>query len=164
MFDKLVDNNINIIGTTITITHNYNVDNLAAANSGTSGIFFKSNSPCVNKITAINLLGISMPDGHTIYSSHTALLPQDTLPIKARQAQIFLDLKNKALLSIGMFCDNRCLALFDDKKVYILEKGTNKNIMHVTRDNKSTLYMVPLITKQNEDMTECKIPEASFCW
>ena len=103
-----------------------------------------------------------MPDGHIIYSSHTALLPQDTLPIKARQAQIFLDLKNKALLSIGMFCDNRCLALFDDKKVYILEKGTNKNIMHVTRDNKSTLYMVPLITKQNEDMTECKIPEASF--
>ena len=51
-----------------------------------------------------------MPDGHIIYSSHTDLLPQNTLPIAARQAHIFPDLKNKALLSIGMFCDNGCLA------------------------------------------------------
>ena len=107
---KLVDNNINIIDTTNTITHN-NVDNLAAADSGTSGHFLKSTSPCVNKQTAIKPLGIRMPDGHIIYSSHTALIPQNTLPIAARQAHIFPDLKNKALLSIGMFCDNGCLAL-----------------------------------------------------
>ena len=96
--DKLVDNNINIISTTNTITHNYNVDNLAAADSGTSGYFLKSNSPCVNKITAINPLGIRMPDGHIIYSSHTDLLPQNSLPLSARQAQNFPDLKNKALI------------------------------------------------------------------
>ena len=162
MCDKLVDNNINIIRTTNTITHNYNVENLAAADSGTPGHFLKSNSPCVNKIIATNLLGIHMPDGHIIYSSHTALLHQNTLPIAERQAHILPDLKNKALLSIGMFCDNGCLALFDDKKVYIIDKQTNKNIMHGTRNNKSTLYMVPLTTKQNEDMTECKIPEHHF--
>ena len=63
--------------------------------------------------------------------------------------------KNKALLSIGMFCDNEFLALFDDKKVYIIDKRTNKNIMHGTRNNKSTLYMVLLTTEQNENMTEC---------
>ena len=34
--------------------------------------------------------------------------------------------------------------------------------MHVTRDNKSTLYMVPLTPEQNEDMTECNIPERHF--
>ena len=34
--------------------------------------------------------------------------------------------------------------------------------MHGTRDNKSTLYMVPLTPKQNEDMTECKILECHF--
>ena len=126
MCDKLVDNNINIIGTTNTITHNYNVDNLAAADSGTSGHFLKSNSPCVSKRTAIKPLGIRMPGGHIIYSSHADLLPQNTLPIEARQANTFHDLKNKALLSIGKFCDNRCLAIFDDKKVYIIEKRTNK--------------------------------------
>ena len=61
-----------------------------------------------------------------------------------------------------MLCDNGCLALFDDKKVYIINKRTNKNIMHRTCDKKLTLYMVPLTTKQNEDMTECKIPEHHF--
>ena len=34
--------------------------------------------------------------------------------------------------------------------------------MHGTRDNKSTLYMVPLTPEQNEDMTKCKIPERHF--
>ena len=72
------------------------------------------------------------------------------------------NLKNKALLSIGMFCDNGCLALFDDKKVCIIDKRTNKSIMHGTRDNKSTLYMVPLTPEQNEYMTECNIPERHF--
>ena len=71
-------------------------------------------------------------------------------------------LKKKALLSIGMFCDNGCLALFCDKKVYIIKKRTNKNIMHGTRDNKSSLYMIPLTPEQNENMTECKIPERYF--
>ena len=62
-----------------------------------------------------------MPYGHIIYYSHTALLTQDTLPIEARHAHILPDLKNKALLSIGMFCDKGCLALFDDKKVHIID-------------------------------------------
>ena len=61
-----------------------------------------------------------------------------------------------------MFCDNGCFALFDDKKVYIIEKRINKSIMQRTGVNKSTLYMVPLTTEQNEDMTECKITEHHF--
>ena len=85
-----------------------------------------------------------MPDGHIIYSSHTAVITQDTLPIEARHAHIFPELKNKALLSIGMFCDNGCLALFNDEKVHIIDRRTNKNIMHGTCENKSSLYMVPL--------------------
>ena len=125
MCDKLVDKHINIIGTTDTITHKY-VYNLAAADSGTSGNFLKSNIPCVDKIIAANLLGIHMPDGHIINSSHTALLPQNTLPIKARHAHIFPDLKNVALLSIGMFCNNGCLTIFDEKKVHIIDKNPTK--------------------------------------
>ena len=82
MCDKLVDININIIATINTITHKY-VDNLAAAISRTSGHFLKSNSLCVNERTLINPIGIRMPDEHIIYSYHTALLPQDTLPIEA---------------------------------------------------------------------------------
>ena len=113
-------------------------------------------SPCVNKRIATNPLGIRMPDGHILYFSHTALLPQDTLPIEALYAHVFPDLKNKALLSIGMLCDNGYLALFDDKKVHIINKKTNKHIMHGTCDNQSSLYMVPLTPKQNENMTNSK--------
>ena len=161
MCDKLDDKYINIIGTTNTITHKH-VDNLAAAESGTSGYFFKSNGPCVNKIIATNPLGIRMPDRHIIYSSHTALLPQKTLPIKSRHAHIFPELKNKALLSIGMFCNNRCLAIFDYKKVHIINKKTNKHIMHGTRDNQTSLYMVPIKPEQNENIMEVNIPERHF--
>ena len=114
----------------------------------------------MNKIIATNPLGIRMPDGRIIYSSHTALLPQDTLPIEARYAHIFPDLKNKALLSIGMFCDNGCIAIFDNKKLHIINKKTNKHIMNGTRDNQTSLYMVPLKPEQNENMTELKIPQS----
>ena len=116
----------------------------------------------MDKWIATNPLGILMPDGHIIYYSHTALIPQDTLPIKAWHAHIFPDLKNKGILSIGMFCDNGCLAIFDDKKVHIIDRRTNKNIMHEKRDNQSSLYMVPLTPEQNENMTEFKIPERHF--
>ena len=61
-----------------------------------------------------------------------------------------------------MFCDNECLALFDDKKVHIIDRRTNKNIMHGTRDNQLSLCMVPLTPKQNENMTELKIPDIHF--
>ena len=132
--DKLDNKYINIIETTNTITHKH-VDNIAAADSGTSIHFLKSNSPCVKKRIAINPLGIRMPDGHIIFSSHTALLPQDTLPIEARHAPIVHDSKNKVLLSIGMFYDNGCIAIFNNKKVHIINKKTNKHIMHETRDN-----------------------------
>ena len=116
----------------------------------------------MNKIIATNPLGIRMPDRYIIYSSHTALLPQDTLPIEARYAHIFPDLKNKALLSIGMFCDNGCIAVFDYEKVHIINKKTNKHVMHRTRDNQTSIYMGPLKPEQNKNMTELKIPDCHF--
>ena len=61
-----------------------------------------------------------------------------------------------------MFCDNGCIAIFDNKKVNIINKKKNKHIMHGTRDNQTSLYMVPLKPEQNENMTEVKIPERHF--
>ena len=116
----------------------------------------------MNKRIATNPLGIRIPERHIIYSSHTTLLPQDTLPIKARYAHIFPDLKNKALLSINMFFENGCITIFGNKKVHIINKKTNKHITHVTRNNQTSLYMVPLEPKQNEKMMELKIPERHF--
>ena len=55
-----------------------------------------------------------MLNGEIITSSHIALLPQHSLPDKARQAHIFPGLK-KPLISIGTLCDNDCIAVFDEK-------------------------------------------------
>ena len=38
-------------------------------------------------------------------SMHTAMLPLPQLPIAAHQDHVFPALQNKALLSIGQFCD-----------------------------------------------------------
>ena len=45
-------------------------------------------------------------DGTTMQANHTALLSAPHLPILVRKAHIFPQMKNKALLSLGQFCDN----------------------------------------------------------
>ena len=62
---------------------------MAIADSGTTGHYLKSNSPCVEKQIARIPLPIRMPNGEIIQSSHTALLPQTNIPIEARKAHIF---------------------------------------------------------------------------
>ena len=77
-------------------------------------------------------------------------------------AHIFPNLKNKAPLSIGMFFNNGCISIFDNNKLNIINKKTNKHIMHGTCDNQTSLYMVPLKPEQNENKTEVKIPVCHF--
>ena len=107
---------------------------MAIADSGTTGHYLKSNSPCVEKQIARIPLPIRMPNGEIIQSSHTALLPQTNIPIEARKAHIFPGLKNKSLLSIGTLCDNGCKATFDDTEVIIENKENNEIVMRGTRD------------------------------
>ena len=57
-------------------------------------------------------------------------------------------------------CDSVCCS--DDEKVHITNKKQKKYIMHGTRDNQKSLYMVPLKPEQNENMTELKMPERHF--
>ena len=101
-----------------------------------------------------------MPNGAIIHSSHTALLQNKDLPLKAREAHIFPGLENRALLSIGTFCDNGCIAQFDENKVIIIDKQSNKIIMQGGRDPITTLYMIEL--EQNSEMTEPQIPDKLF--
>jgi hypothetical protein len=57
-------------------------------------------------------------------------MPQ--LPLAARQAHIFPDLSNSALLSIGQFCDNGCTARFTKHEVTIEQNNTI--VLKGTRD------------------------------
>ena len=80
--------------------------------------------------------------------------------MESRKAHPFPGL-NKALLSIGTFCDHGFQAVFYDKTVLILNKGNEKIMMKGTRDPLSNLYMLNL-TKQNKLMTEFQTPDEYF--
>jgi hypothetical protein len=75
---------------------------------------------------------VRLPNGTTIYSTHIALLDMPQLPLTARQAHIFPDLSNSALLSIGQFCDNRYEARFTKHSVTIDQNNTI--VLKGTRD------------------------------
>ena len=109
------------------------VDDLAVANTGTTGKYLTLESPCDNKQQVVNALPIQMPNGDIITSTHTSLISQQNLPIQAREAHLFTGI-NKALLSIGTLCDHGCEANFNDKYVLIINKESGKVIMKGTKD------------------------------
>ena len=137
--DKLVNNHINIIGTTNTITQKY-VDNIAAADYGKLGHFLKSNSPCVDKRIATNPIGIRMPDGQIVYSSHTALLLHDTLPTEARHAHISPEFKNKAWLS-RVPCMMFLLVLLSMMCTFLLSKSPKHPLSQNMTIERSALFL-----------------------
>ena len=65
------------------------------------------------------------------------------------------------MLSIGTLCDRGFQATFYDKSVLILNKGSVKVIMKVTRDPHSNLYMLNL-TQLNKIITEFTTPDKYF--
>jgi hypothetical protein len=69
-------------------------------------------SPCTNLQPVSHGIFVMLPNGDRIQSTHTALLPLPQLPLAARHAHIFPALRNRALLSIGQFCDSGFEAIF----------------------------------------------------
>ena len=119
------------------------VDDLAVADTRTTGNYLNLDSPCDNIQQAVHPLSIQITNGGVIKSTHTALLSHQDLPIQSRKAHLFPELNN-ALLSIGTLCDNVCEATFNDKYVLILNKGSGKVIMKFTRNPRSNVYMLNL--------------------
>ncbi len=57
-------------------------------------------------------LGVLLPSGASITSTHQATLDLPSLPIAARKCHHFPDLTSGALISIGQLCDYGCIANF----------------------------------------------------
>ena len=64
----------------------------------------KANTPIEVRLSA----------GDIIKSIKKGLLPNKDLPMEASIVHILSDLKH-ALVSIGLFCENACLTIFDEK-------------------------------------------------
>ena len=104
------------------------VNNLAVADTGTTGHYLTLDSPCNNKQQIVHLLPIQIPNGEIIASTHTALLSHQDLPIQALKAHLFPGL-NKALLYIGTLSDHGYEATFNEKSVRILNKWSGEVLM-----------------------------------
>ena len=104
-----------------------------------------------------------MPNGTIIHSTHTGIIPDDSIPLAARRAYLFKELY-QALISIGAFCDNVCMALFDDAQVIIFGKETKEILMRGPRNTLTGLYILDLKQKikQPNIMTELEIPDNTF--
>ena len=89
------------------------------------------NGPCTNLQQANPPIHVRLPDGSSIASTHTGLVPLPYIPSSACRAHIFPSIKSGSLLSIGQLCDVGCIATFD--KATVVVKYGNKIVTHGTR-------------------------------
>ena len=78
--------------------------------------FIGPDKSCINKVPTEHGISVRLPNGETMQSNHMALLPFPQMTISARRAHVFPALQNKALLSIGQFCDSNFTAFFAKSK------------------------------------------------
>ena len=110
-------------------THrNYSDITKFIADSGTTGNFMPSGSKVINIKKSTVLIEVKPPAGKIVKSTETGWLSNKDLPMEARTVHIFPDFKH-ALVSIGLFCNNGWLAIFDEKEVRIIDKKTRNIIM-----------------------------------
>ena len=74
-------------------------------------------------------------------STHTSLLPFPQLPLAAQRAHVFPALQNKALLSIGKFCNSNFTAVFRKGRVKL--SGDDTTITG-KQDHSTGLYYIDL--------------------
>ena len=129
--------------------NDYSLD--AVADSGTTGHYITPTTPCTNKQTETQPTPIKITNGDIITPSHIALLPQHNLPDKSHKANIFPGLQ-KPLISIGTLCDNKCIAVFDEKRVTIYDKMTIQIVMQGHRYPNTILYTINMAAPLREMM------------
>ena len=107
------ENYIHYINSNPKLVKETKVDELVVAYTGNKVHYLTLDSPCDNKKIAVIPLPIRMPNREIITSTQTAILSKKDLPIEAQKSHLFLSI-NKALLTIGTFCDHGCQAVLDD--------------------------------------------------
>ena len=89
--------------------------------TGSTGHFFPVRSPHIkNKRLALRPIRVRMPDESVIQNTHEGELDIPRLPKRARIAQLFEQLGDTCLLSMGLLCDVGCRAVFTDTEVDII--------------------------------------------
>ena len=131
--------------------------------TGTIGKKIPLSTKCDEIKLAVVSLPVKIPNGTIIHSIHTGLIPNDSILLAARCAHLFKEL-DQALISIGVFCDNVCMTLFDDTQVVIFKKETKEILMRGPRNKITDLYILDLEQKKKQPniMTKPEIPDTYF--
>ena len=82
-----------------------------------------ANTPCTGKIATSNGILIGFPNVTNMQATHTALIPLPQISLAARCANIFPDLQNQALISIGQLCDNVFAATFSKDHLTLFKQN-----------------------------------------
>lgn len=91
-------------------------------------------------------MNVVLPNGKMISSQATILLPEPKeLPPEARTANVFAQLTEESLTSIGQYCDHGCTATFDRDHACI--HYNNKLILKGNRNHSNKLWYFDLNSK-----------------
>ena len=144
-----------LVAPTTNTTNKKNTMNYTAiADTAATGHYITQSCPVVDKRSTNYGVNVTLPDGNSINSTHTALLQLPSqLPVNARTAHIFPDLKSGSLISIGQLCDHDCTAMFDAKQVKIYHKDAI--IMSGARSiDTNNLWVLELDDQQHQAPTK----------
>ena len=114
---------------------------LAIVDSGCTSHLLGPSTPCTNKSSTSNVILVVLPNGSSIHASHTALITFPQLPIGARQSNVFPDLGNRNLISIGNLYDHGLSDIFTPKDVSLNVPNTT---LTGTLNTNNGLYYIDL--------------------
>ena len=80
------------------------MDDLAVADTVTTGHYLTLDSPCKNKQQDVHMLPIQMPNRLIITATHTALLYNPYLPYQALEKDVIFVLEAAGLDETGVMC------------------------------------------------------------
>ena len=99
--DNLINNSEKVSDSILICNHKNSI-----ADSGFTNHYLCTTTPCINVEPCTYGIQVNHPDSAIMTSTHTALIDILHLLSAARHTHIFPQMHNKALLSLGQFCNN----------------------------------------------------------
>ena len=99
----------------------------AIADSGCTNHYFGADVPCENIRPTTAAVVVGQPNGASMHSSHTGILPFHDLPEAACTTHIFPSMQQRALISVRQLADAGFTSTFNDTSVVITNGKTTIN-------------------------------------
>ncbi len=115
--------------------------NRIIADSGCSNHYIRLNGPCTDICPAINSVEVGCPNGATMRSTHTGILPFPGLPYSSRRAHIFKEIEG-SLLSLGQLTDHGCTWHSSGSNRLVIQNKKGVTILVAKREASTGLYII----------------------